>query len=200
MDHVSKNNDIVNGKLKAGETIFIPDAVEFKKSTTDRIASRSTGQKKHIEVNERKEKDNSERDIEKTNINIKRAVAFMWPLRGRITSGFGSRSDPFSGRRSFHNGIDISAEQGTPVKACADGEVIFSGWKDGYGNLVVLKHTNGYISVYGHNSVLKKNEGDIVSRGEIVSLSGMTGAVTGAHLHFEIQKYQTPLNPLRMMK
>jgi len=124
----------------------------------------------------------------------------MWPLKGRITSGFGTRSDPFSGERRFHNGIDISAEIGTPVKSAADGDVIFSGWKDDYGNLVVVRHANGYISVYGHNSELNVTEGDKVKRGQILSLSGMTGAVTGAHLHFELQKYQTPLNPLRMLR
>jgi len=200
MGDVKRNNDILDGKLRAGETIFIPDASELKKVTPDRIASRNNSHKKHLEVDDNIDKNTTEREIQKNNINTKRSVAFMWPLRGRITSGFGSRSDPFSGRRSFHNGIDISAVQGTPVKACAEGEVIFSGWKDGYGNLIVLKHKNGYISVYGHNSVLKKTEGDIISRGDIIALSGMTGAVTGAHLHFEIQKYQTPLNPLRMMK
>lgn len=129
-------------------------------------------------------------------------LSFAWPLQGRITSGFGTRIDPLGRgrRRSFHNGMDISAEIGTPVKAAEKGTVIFSGWKDGYGKLVVVRHDNGYVTVYGHNSELKKNEGDDVDKGEIVSLSGMTGAVTGAHLHFEIQKYGTPLNPARLLK
>ena len=129
-------------------------------------------------------------------------LEFSWPLQGRITSGFGTRIDPLGRgrRRSFHNGLDISAEIGTPVKAAEKGTVIFSGWKDGYGKLVVVRHDNGYVTVYGHNSELKKNEGDAVDKGEVVSLSGMTGAVTGAHLHFEIQKYGTPLNPARLLK
>ena len=86
------------------------------------------------------------------------------------------------------------------MKAAEKGTVISSGWKDGYGKLVVVRHDNGYVTVYGHNSELKKNEGDAVDKGEVVSLSGMTGAVTGAHLHFEIQKYGTPLNPARLLK
>lgn len=125
---------------------------------------------------------------------------FQWPLRGRITSSFGNRIDPFSKKRSFHCGIDISAEPGTPVRASAAGKVIFNGWKDGYGNMLVLRHDGGYITVYAHN---KKNTAEvdtIVGKNEIIAYSGMTGAVTGAHLHFEIRKYLTPLNPLRFIK
>ncbi|HEY1406868.1 MAG TPA: M23 family metallopeptidase, partial [Spirochaetota bacterium] len=177
--------------------------VDVKKISVQKVAHRTRHERK-IEAVDSPDPEKSE-STEEVSVQASipqptRSVSFMWPLHGRITSGFGNRPDPFSGKRSFHNGVDISAEQGTPVKACADGEVIYSGWKEGYGNLVVVKHINGYVSVYGHNSVLKKEEGDIVKKGDVISLSGMTGAVTGAHLHFEIQKYQTPLNPIRMLK
>ncbi|HNX59948.1 MAG TPA: M23 family metallopeptidase [Spirochaetota bacterium] len=205
-DIISKSNGISKGRLMAGLSIFIPDAVELKTIPAERIAKREAIRKNTVRDNDRFEGDNdvardkAEAGDTKLSYTNKRSFVFSWPLRGRITSGFGTRADPFSGRRSFHNGIDISAEVGTSVKACADGEVIFSGWKEGYGKLVVIKHANGYVSVYGHNSELKKDVGEAVSKGDIISLSGMTGAVTGAHLHFEIQKYQTPLNPLRMLK
>jgi murein DD-endopeptidase MepM/ murein hydrolase activator NlpD len=187
--------------LKTGEKIFIPDAIAPKKSDNDeKIASHKN------DKNEKKDKPEKE-TVRIQSARIKESkqqrtfrAAFIWPLKGRITSGFGTRSDPFSGEKRFHNGIDISAEIGTPVKAAADGEVIFAGWKDDYGKLVVVRHDNGYISVYGHNSEFKVSEGDKVQKGQILSLSGMTGAVTGAHLHFELQKYQTPLNPLRMLR
>lgn len=127
-------------------------------------------------------------------------IQLLWPLRGRITSSFGRRTDPFSRKRTFHCGIDVSAEPGTPVRAAAGGTVIYSGWKDGYGNMVVLRHDNGYITVYAHNKENLVSDGDSVSRGDVIAKSGMSGAVTGAHLHFEVRKYLTPLNPLRMLR
>ncbi|HSA15316.1 MAG TPA: M23 family metallopeptidase, partial [Spirochaetota bacterium] len=92
-----------------------------------------------------------------------------------------------------------SAEEGTPIKAAAAGTVIFSDWKNGYGKVIVIRHDNGYISVYAHNSSNEVQKGDQVKSGDIVALSGSTGAVTGAHLHFEIRKYVTPLNPTRFL-
>jgi murein DD-endopeptidase MepM/ murein hydrolase activator NlpD len=201
----TKSNRIVEQNPKAakhlviGQKIFIPDA-SIKASPTIEKQTR-IAKKDSSDESQKLADQTSDREAD---ISVKKdktvLLGFIWPLRGKITSGFGSRNDPFSGHRQFHNGIDISAESGTPVKATADGVVIFAGWKDGYGNLVVIKHRNGYFSVYGHNSELKVNEGDSVQKGDIISLSGMTGAVTGAHLHFEIQKYQTPLNPLRLLK
>jgi murein DD-endopeptidase MepM/ murein hydrolase activator NlpD len=203
--YVTKTNRIIEQNpgsarhLVVGQKIFIPDAVARTMPVPDKQTR--VAKKDVTEDSSRADEPAGERDVDAAIKSEKHlALGFMWPLRGRITSGFGSRSDPFSGHRQFHNGIDISAECGTPVKATADGDVIFAGWKDGYGKLVVIKHKNGYFSIYGHNSELKVNEGDAVQKGEVISLSGMTGAVTGAHLHFEIQKYQTPLNPLRMLK
>jgi murein DD-endopeptidase MepM/ murein hydrolase activator NlpD len=107
--------------------------------------------------------------------------------------------DPFSGERKFHCGIDISVNEGTGIRAAAEGRVIFSGWKEGYGNAVIVRHRNGYITVYAHNSKNMAQQDALVKKGEIIALSGQTGAVTGAHLHFEIRKYLTPLNPLRFL-
>ncbi|MBN2160081.1 MAG: M23 family metallopeptidase [Spirochaetes bacterium] len=129
-----------------------------------------------------------------------RTRTFSWPLRGRITSGFGTRKDPLSRRRSFHCGIDISANVGTPVRAADSGRVIFSGWKPGYGNCVIMRHGGGYITVYAHNSKNLAAADATVGRGEVIAYSGMTGAVTGAHLHFEIRKYVNPLNPMRFLR
>jgi murein DD-endopeptidase MepM/ murein hydrolase activator NlpD len=123
----------------------------------------------------------------------------IWPLKGRITSGFGNRTDPLSGLRRFHCGIDISANMGTPVHAVSNGRIIFSGWKPGYGNVVIIRHRGGYISVYAHNSKNLLPVDRVVKKGDTIAYSGMTGAVTGAHLHFELRKYVTPLNPLRFL-
>jgi murein DD-endopeptidase MepM/ murein hydrolase activator NlpD len=125
---------------------------------------------------------------------------FVWPMEGKITSGFGNRTDPLSGQRRFHCGIDISANSGMPIHAVSDGRVIFSGWKPGYGNVVIIRHNGGYISVYAHNSKNLIPVDETVGRGETIAYSGMTGAVTGAHLHFELRKYVTPLNPMRILQ
>jgi murein DD-endopeptidase MepM/ murein hydrolase activator NlpD len=191
--------------LKAGEKIFIPDGIEKKAPV---MIAKNTKPKQKVKKESAapqiSESDDAERVAKAKEspapVQKVQKMAFIWPVKGRITSGFGSRCDPFSGKRQFHNGLDIGVDIGTPVKASADGEVIFSGWKDDYGNLVVIKHNNGYVTVYGHNSQLKVKEGDEVKRGDIISLSGMTGLATGGHVHFEIQKYQIPLNPVRMLK
>ncbi len=121
-------------------------------------------------------------------------------MRGKITSAFGKRRDPLSGKRRFHCGIDISANVGTAIVAAESGKVIYSGRKGGYGNVVILRHKNGYITVYGHNNKNKVKQGNNVKKGQLIARSGMTGRVTGAHLHFEIRKYVTPLNPMRFLK
>jgi murein DD-endopeptidase MepM/ murein hydrolase activator NlpD len=186
-------------KIKTGERIFIPDG-SISAENKEKIAINKERRKDEDSRKKDNDRDSSTVRASETRANRLVKTDFLWPLKGKITSGFGVRSDPFSGEKKFHNGIDISAELNTPVKSVADGTIIFSGWKDEYGNLVVVKHSNGYVSVYGHNSTIKVHDGDTVKKGQIISLSGMTGAVTGAHLHFELQKYQTPLNPLRMLR
>lgn len=142
----------------------------------------------------------------KDNINYKKYSietckrTFRWPLKGRITSAFGTRIDPITQKRKFHCGLDIGTDVGTQVTASADGRVIFSGWKKGYGRVIILKHADGFITVYAHNSMNLSETGDSVLSGQQIALSGMSGAVTGSHLHFEIRKYLTPLNPMRFLK
>ncbi|MCU0848153.1 MAG: M23 family metallopeptidase [Spirochaetes bacterium] len=178
-EKIAAHNSIEQGRISSGAMIFIPEASESKSEA-----------RKH----EERQKSKTPSRIAKTGIRL------IWPLYGKITSGFGKRMDPFSGERRFHCGIDISANVGTPVKAAAGGRVIFSGWKDGYGQTVIIRHDGGYISVYAHNSKNIAVEADIVKQGQVLAYSGMTGAVTGAHLHFEFRKYVIPLNPLRFFK
>jgi murein DD-endopeptidase MepM/ murein hydrolase activator NlpD len=96
--------------------------------------------------------------------------------------------------------MDIGCPIDTPVKAAASGKVIYSGWKDIFGNMVIIKHDRGYISVYAHNKTNIVREDDLVKAGDIIARSGMTGSVTGPHLHFEIRKHLTPLNPRRFLR
>lgn len=115
---------------------------------------------------------------------------FIWPVVGNVTSGFGPRSEV------FHDGIDISAPTGSPIRAIDDGEVIYSGHLRGYGNLVIIRHSNGLASVYGHNQKNLVREGQRTARGDIVAEVGSTGRVTGPHLHFEIRKDNVAQDPL----
>ncbi|MEE8637568.1 MAG: peptidoglycan DD-metalloendopeptidase family protein [Candidatus Margulisiibacteriota bacterium] len=122
-----------------------------------------------------------------------------WPLRGRITSRFGYRRHPFWGGRHFHTGLDIANKYGTPVKAADAGEVIFSGWWDGYGKAIVVDHGRKTTTVYGHLSRIYKRVGAVVAKGQVVGLVGSTGYSTGPHLHFEVRKNGKPINPMKFL-
>lgn len=113
---------------------------------------------------------------------------FRWPAKGRVISGFGSGKG--------NEGINISVPEGTPVRAAESGVVTFAGDDvKSYGNLVLIKHDNGYISAYAHNGALNVKRGERVNRGQVIAKSGQTGDVTSPQLHFEIRKGQTPVDP-----
>ena len=121
------------------------------------------------------------------------------PASGRITSKFGNRKDPFTKRIAFHSGIDIANSSGTSVKASSKGKVIFAGTKGAYGKTVIVDHGYGYKSLYAHNREILVKVGDNVEEGQVISKMGSTGRSTGTHLHFEIHKNNTPINPLNMI-
>ncbi len=116
-----------------------------------------------------------------------------WPIHGRITSGFGYRSYPW---RGTHKGVDIQAQYGAPIRATADGVVASAGWIRGYGKTVVLSHQHGLSTIYGHCSRFNVAPGQKVARGQVVGFVGLTGWTTGAHLHYEVRKFETAQNPM----
>ena len=118
------------------------------------------------------------------------AAGLIWPIDGPVVSGFGMRW----GR--MHEGIDIAASSGTPIRAAASGTVIHAGWLGGYGNLVVLDHGNGLATAYAHASAILVAVGQQVSQGETVALVGSTGHSSGPHLHFEVRVNGTAVDPL----
>lgn len=122
------------------------------------------------------------------------------PAPGYISSGFGVRADPFTGARAHHLGVDFDANHGDPVKAAADGIVSFAGWKNGYGNTVVVDHGDGYQTLYGHNQRNLVREGDVVRAGQQLAKVGSTGRSTGAHLHFEVHVNGRPVNPMAYLE
>lgn len=123
-----------------------------------------------------------------------------WPTRSKkLTSGFGYRKDPFTGRVAFHAGIDINGESGDAVFSAADGTVSDTGYDSRYGNFVVIDHLGGLQTVYMHLSKIEAKTGEVVVRGEKIGLLGSTGRSTGPHLHFQIMQKSEPVNPLKYL-
>ncbi|MDR1875195.1 MAG: peptidoglycan DD-metalloendopeptidase family protein [Synergistaceae bacterium] len=129
-----------------------------------------------------------------------RGNMFDWPIRGPITSPFGSRVHPVFKTKSFHSGLDVSAPRGTPITAAAPGEVLFVGWMRGYGQVVIVDHGRNYSTVYAHMSSTRVREGQIVKSGTAVGTVGNTGTATGYHLHFEVRVGSGAKNPLDYLK
>ncbi len=113
-----------------------------------------------------------------------------------LSSNFGSRSDPFNGKRRMHQGIDIPGPIGTPIYATADGVVRRAQWANGYGNLVEISHGNGLETRYGHLSKLIAQPNERVRRGQLIGLMGSTGRSTGSHLHYEVRIAGSAVNPI----
>ncbi|HUU00718.1 MAG TPA: LysM peptidoglycan-binding domain-containing M23 family metallopeptidase [Myxococcota bacterium] len=155
------------GLIRPGQKIFIPDVKgPLGKNNDRRVTSAAVSVKKY-------------------------PGQFIWPVDGMLTSKFGIRH----GRR--HDGIDIGAAEGAPVHAAAAGKVLYSGDQQrGYGNLIIIRHAGGMITVYAHNKVILIKEGEKVEQGQVISRVGHTGRANGPHLHFEIRKRTKPRNPL----
>jgi murein DD-endopeptidase MepM/ murein hydrolase activator NlpD len=123
------------------------------------------------------------------------------PVRtGYVSSAYGMRADPFTGRREFHRGIDFHGERGADVLAVADGVVSFSGAHGGYGNMVDIDHGNGYMTRYGHNHQNLVKPGQRVRAGDVIARMGATGRATGVHLHFEVWHNDRQVNPHQYLK
>lgn len=125
---------------------------------------------------------------------------FSWPIRGWITSWYGWRNDPFSGDRSFHTGIDIGANRGSPVRAAMEGVVSATGYSATSGNYVVLRHHSGYSTMYAHLDRIDVKAGRSVTQATTIGAIGSTGYSTGPHLHFTVSKNGRLLNPMTVLR
>lgn len=145
-----------------------------------------------IDPEKRTSKEQLEREL-----RLLAAAPHGWPLDGdvQITSEFGWRV--LQGVREFHDGIDLNAWYGTPVKATKDGTVTFAGWRGGLGWTVEIKHEEGFVTIYGHNSRLLVKKGAQVKAGDVIARSGSTGRSTGPHVHYEILLNGKPVDPMK---
>ncbi|WP_454619200.1 peptidoglycan DD-metalloendopeptidase family protein [Bradyrhizobium cenepequi] len=120
---------------------------------------------------------------------------FRWPARGKVITGYGAKTNGKS-----NDGINLAVPEGTPVKAAEDGVVAYSGNElKGYGNLILVRHSNGYVTAYAHASELLVKRGDTIKRGQVIAKSGQSGEVTSPQLHFEIRKGSSPVDPLQFL-
>ena len=129
--------------------------------------------------------------------NLLASIPSIRPVKGWITSKFGYRKSPFTGKRTFHSGLDISNRVGTKVIATADGKVSYAAQKMYFGNLVVIDHGYGKVTKYGHLQKILVKSGQRVKRGDVVALLGNTGQSTGPHVHYEVRINNAPVNPLK---
>jgi murein DD-endopeptidase MepM/ murein hydrolase activator NlpD len=124
----------------------------------------------------------------------------VWPVVGKLESGFGGRGNPFGGGSyEFHSGQDIDAASGDPVVAGASGTVTFVGWQNGYGQLIVIDHGGGLTTRYGHLSHIDVSQGQSIARSQFIGRVGSTGRSTGPHLHYEVRFNDEPVNPLQYL-
>ena len=192
IDRIKKVNANVDfNSLKPGSELFIPGARIEAAEPKETIAKKS-GKANKIGDN----KNNSKQ----SNKTIKEGAGFRWPVAGKISSPYGWRRHPILRRADFHSALDIRAPRGTPIKASRGGKVVYSGWMSGYGKTIVIQHSNGFSTLYGHCSSLIAQKGNNVSVNEVIARVGATGRATGPHVHFELRQGNKPINPLPYLK
>ena len=129
--------------------------------------------------------------------NLLASTPSIRPVDGWITSKFGYRKSPFTGRKEFHSGLDISNKSGTKIVATANGRISYAARKMYIGNLVVIDHGHGRVTKFGHLKKILVKQGQQVKRGDVIALLGNTGRSTGPHVHYEVRINGTPVNPLK---
>lgn len=179
------NNVFDPNDVQPGRHLYIPEKEEkpaFKQLPLDEDDGEKVERRRH---------GRKKRDDDSYTKQIKTFHGqFIWPVKGKVNSPFGVRN----GRR--HDGIDISAKQKTPIKAAADGRVVFGGRMRGYGNLILIRHKDNFFTAYAHNDKNRIKKGQTVKKGQVIGTVGRTGRTTGSHLHFEIRHGQKARNPL----
>ncbi len=166
------------------------DIIKRTRETIAMLQEELPSQEEHL--------NNLETSVKRYN-DLQAATPKIWPLgdngNAYVSSNFGWRTDPISGKQEFHDGLDIGIWYNTPVMTTADGSVKFAGWKNGYGYLVIINHGFGFETRYAHLNKIRVNKGEAVKRGQTIALSGNSGKSTGPHLHYEVRINNIPQNP-----
>jgi murein DD-endopeptidase MepM/ murein hydrolase activator NlpD len=188
--------------IKPGETLYrlsvwydvsVEELRTYNNLSDNRIY---VGQKIYLNSKYSKEKDHHSNSSTKNLFISPTLKSFKWPIKTKeITSKFGTRIHPITGRKTSHEGVDLKSKMNTPVYAPYSGVVTYSGWMRGYGKIVIISHGNGYESRYAHLNRWLVKKGQKVSKGQIIAKTGNTGLSTGPHLHYEIRKNNKPVDP-----
>jgi murein DD-endopeptidase MepM/ murein hydrolase activator NlpD len=214
LDAVIASNNLKNARaIQAGDTLKLPNMDGIPYTAVDGDTYEKIANKFDVPVNAILDaNDISSGDLEAgaslfipgarmKSDDLRKALgeAFIYPVRGRISSQFGWRKDPFTGQRRFHNALDIAAPAGTPIKCTRDGKVTVVGYSRMFGKYIIVAHPDGYQSLYAHMSVTSAERGERVRQGDVLGKVGTTGHTTGPHVHFAIYKNTRPVNPLDLL-
>jgi len=177
---------------------FAPEEITTNSlETISKIEEKLEALKSEVEL--RRKKLTEIQEIIKDKKELFASTPNIFPVKGWISSGYGIRINPFTGRKEMHEAIDIVAPWGAPVRAACQGKVVYSGWRDLYGLVIEVKNKYGYSAVYAHLSKILVKEGQEVKKGEIIGRVGSSGRSTGPHLHFEVWKGRKTVDPLKLM-
>ena len=194
LQELAEINDIEDiSQIKVGQRIFIPGAKEIKKVEVMQTVenTQTTEPEKEKKNNTTTSKPKNETAQHKSDEIKTYKGRFIWPVNGKVISYFGVRGG------KNHKGIDIAAPEGTKIVASESGTVIYSDDKlRGYGNVIIVKHSDNFITVYAHNKVNYVKENDVVKKGQVIGEVGKTGNAEAPHLHFEIRDNTKARNPL----
>jgi murein DD-endopeptidase MepM/ murein hydrolase activator NlpD len=191
----SANSISTNAKLKLGDRLVIPGSRTEQPSTSPappKVLAKSKTSPAPPASNARKITPMPEVGAENKNLAAAALLTFRWPVRGRVITGFGPKP---SGQQN--DGINFAVPEGTPIKAAEDGVVAYAGNElKTYGNLVLIRHDNGFVTAYAHASEILVKRDERVRRGQVIAKSGQTGNVSTPQLHFEIRKGSSPVDPM----
>jgi murein DD-endopeptidase MepM/ murein hydrolase activator NlpD len=183
VDRIRKGNEAESlNSLREGREVFLPGA---RPEVTDSSPAAKGGNAKKSA---------------RSGVSSSSSRSYRWPVAGKISSPFGWRRHPVTRRRDFHTGIDVRAPRGRAIKAAKGGRVEYAGWMGGYGRVVVIRHNDGYSTLYAHCNSLSVRNRQSVSQGQTIASVGTSGRTTGPHLHFEIRRGKSPMNPLKLLR
>jgi len=155
--------------------------------------------KLQVEIELRRQSQEDVRNLLNDQVSLSRATPQGWPTKGWLTSYFGMRKSPFTGRRVMHEGLDIAANTGTLITATADGIVARVKYSPSYGKMLIIDHGYGYRTIFGHTSKVLVKAGQKIKRGDIIAKVGNTGQSTGSHLHYELRLNGVPIDPRKTL-